>query len=88
MALSYSPADDAWTALPPTGVGETAVALAWDGEQAVALDYDMRAAAYDPDDGRWTQLPELPMRFSECSPQLVRGGRHRAGRPLLRATPC
>ena len=74
VALSYNPDDDAWRALPPTGVGETAVALAWDGEQAVALDYDMRAAAYDPDGGRWTQLPDLPMRFYECSPQLVRSG--------------
>jgi hypothetical protein len=71
VALSYSPAADAWTALPPTGVGEIAVALAWDGEQAVALDYEMRAATYDPDAGRWTQLPELPMRFSECSPRLA-----------------
>jgi len=71
VALSYSPADDAWRALPPTGVGEIAVALAWDGEQAVALDYEMRAATYDPDAGRWTPLPELPMRFSECSPRLA-----------------
>lgn len=70
VALSYSPTEDVWTTLPPTGVGETAVDLAWDGERAIALDYEMQAASYRPGGDEWTPLPPLPLRFYECDPRV------------------
>jgi hypothetical protein len=88
VALSYDPATDTWAALPPTHVGETAVDLAWDGEQVVALDYEMRASTWRPGADAWEPLPPLPFRFFECSPQLVPVAgtvlaRHCSGEALL-----
>lgn len=88
VALAYEPDTDRWEALPPTGVGENGVDLTWDGRHLVALDYEMRAGTFRPGDDAWEALPPLPMRFSECSPQLapVAGtvfARHCSGQALL-----
>jgi hypothetical protein len=71
VGLTYDPSTDSWEALAPTGVGETAVDLTWDGEQVVALDYDMQAATYRPGEDEWVPLPPVPLRFYECSPEVT-----------------
>jgi hypothetical protein len=72
VALAFDPTPGTWQALPPTGVGATAADLAWDGEQAVAVDYEMQAATFRPGEDRWRALPPLPLRFYECAPSLAR----------------
>jgi hypothetical protein len=74
VALALDPGTGTWESLPPTHVGERGVDLAWDGEQVVAVDYEMQAATWRPGDDRWRPLPQVPLRFSECSPQLAAVG--------------
>lgn len=71
LGFAYDPGSDAWRELPPSGLNAQSVASVWDGERLVAVNYDMTAAQYEA--GGWEALPDLPLRFAECSPRVVAG---------------
>jgi hypothetical protein len=72
-AIIYNLAGDSWRTSPPAPEGMTAAALAagWDGRRVVVVNYDMRAAAYDPSTNQWDDLPPVPARFFESYPSVV-----------------
>jgi hypothetical protein len=70
-ALAYEPSVGAWRSLPtPPDLSQQAIAADWDGTRVVAVDYEMHAAAYDPDGNNWSALANVPARFSEWLPSL------------------
>jgi hypothetical protein len=70
-AVAYDIKTRTWTELgTPPGLSQQAVVADWDGERVVAVSYDMDAATYEPDTGRWTALPSVPARFYEWYPFL------------------
>lgn len=72
--VAYNPSSDSWWRLPDTGPAGTSLAGTWTGEFAVAVDYLMNSAAYDPAIGTWALLPEVPLRFSGCAPRVHGAG--------------
>jgi hypothetical protein len=73
-AYAYDPTSDRWRKTAPTGLDAQAADLAWDGQRVIGVNYDMQAAAYDPKRDRWSALPQMPLRFYECSPNAVSYG--------------
>lgn len=70
--IAYAPATGAWRTGSPAPEDLPAAALAadWDGERVIVVNYDMRAATYDPVLDAWSDLPSVPSRFSEFQPSL------------------
>jgi hypothetical protein len=68
-AAALDPAPGRWRTLPDPPL-ELAVTAVWDGRRLVAWDQNLHAAALDPS-GRtgWQRLPDLPVDFTDCSPQ-------------------
>lgn len=67
--IAYDPASNAWRVLPPYPLSPQASAVVWTGEKLLVWDYELEAAAYEPDADAWTAEPDLPLRFYECYPQ-------------------
>jgi hypothetical protein len=67
-------AGDRWVEMPDSGLTPLATAGAWTGQELVAADYEMKAAAFDPSLNSWEPLPDIPLRFFECFPQVVAVG--------------
>lgn len=65
----YDHAAHTWAEMPDSGLTPLATAGTWTGSEVVAIDYEMNAAAYNPDPNSWTRLPEVPIRFFECFPR-------------------
>jgi hypothetical protein len=77
--LAYSPARNRWQVLPPFRLlPQASTVTAVDGK-AVVWDYGLHAGLYDPRANRWTRLPSLPLRGSECYPSSTTVGRFALG---------
>src|SRR5688500_9938467 len=70
-AAALDPVSEQWRgfAAPPLELAATAV---WDGKRLIAWDQNLRSAALDPaPGGEWEALDDLPLDFTDCSPQGV-----------------
>lgn len=65
---TYDVAKDRWIEMPASPLTPLAVSGVSIDDAMFAVDYEMKAARYDPRDNTWTQLPDVPLRFYECSP--------------------
>ena len=63
-----------WRILPDAPLSGQAIALAWDGGNVVAWDYELRSASLDPAEPRWTDLPDIPLERRDCLPAGVAAG--------------
>ncbi|MFP3902221.1 MAG: hypothetical protein ACLFXM_15305 [Acidimicrobiia bacterium] len=74
--IAYHLRNDEWRRLPepPDEIRAEALSADWDGERVVVVNYDMQAAAYDPETDSWTELPPVPARFYEWVPTVVSAG--------------
>jgi len=73
---AYHSAPDEWIDMaesPLTPLATSGVAV---DDRMVAVDYEMSAAEYDAKGNVWMDLPDVPLRFYECAPnvQVFRGG--------------
>jgi len=71
---AYHLATDRWIEMPESGLTPLATSGVALGDTMIAVDYEMHAARFDPVTNEWTSLPELPLRFSECSPKVHAAG--------------
>lgn len=71
----YDAAADRWIENEGSRLSPNASSGVWTGDRLVAVDYEMDAAAYDPDADEWAPIADVPLRFFECSPRAhaVRG---------------
>ena len=68
-AAALDPGTARWRALPDPEF-ELAATAVWDGRRLVAWDQNLHAATLDPQgEGGWRPLPDLPVDFTDCSPQ-------------------
>lgn len=65
--VAYDPSNDSWWRLPVSDPAGPSLAGTWTGEFAVAVDYLMNSASYDPATGSWATLLDVPLRFSGCA---------------------
>ena len=73
-AAALDPAAGRWRILPapPLALGATAV---WDGRRLVAWDQNLHAVGLDPaGGGGWQRLSDVPVDFTDCTPQGARLG--------------
>jgi hypothetical protein len=73
--LAYDPAGDTWRTLPPVRLSPQASAAAWTGSGVLAMDYELRAAFYDPGQDAWRRLRGPPMNVCEAYPSIAANGR-------------
>jgi hypothetical protein len=64
---------------PPPGAGDEAApeggaTAVWDGQRLIAWDQNLHAAVLDPAGGPWQALPDVPVDFTDCTPQGARLG--------------
>lgn len=73
FAAALDPVANRWRFLPhpPLELATTAV---WEGHRLIAWDQNLHVAALDPDGGPWQPLPDVPVDFTDCSPQGARLG--------------
>jgi len=71
IGAAYDPKADSWRELPPSTLSPQAVTAGWLNGEMVAWDYEHTSGAYDPGVDRWRPLTDVPLEFSECSPQSV-----------------
>jgi hypothetical protein len=69
--IAYRPVLNQWHEIAPYPLSPQATWAVWTGEEVAVWDYELRAAAYDPVDDAWRDLPHLPLDFSECYPRSV-----------------
>ena len=68
-AAALDPSRNAWRTLPQPPL-ELAATAVWDGQRLVAWDQNLLTVALDPNTGTsWRNLPDVPVTFSDCSPQ-------------------
>jgi hypothetical protein len=69
-AMALDPHARTWRRLadPPPDTHAEALSADWDGTRVVAVNYDMKAIAYDPENDSWAKLPSVPARFYEWYP--------------------
>ena len=67
----YDLANDTWSSMPDSGLTPLAVDGAAVDGRVIAADYVMYAASYQPAANTWMPLPQLPLRFGECSVDAV-----------------
>ena len=68
-AAALDPGAGRWRALPEPEF-ELAATAVWDGRRLVAWDQNLHSASLDPDgESGWQPLPDLPVDFTDCSPQ-------------------
>jgi hypothetical protein len=73
-AAALDPAANRWRNLPAPSL-ELAATAVWDGRRLIAWDMNLHAAALDPDDSAgWQRLPDVPVDFTDCSPEGARLG--------------
>ena len=77
---ALDPATGQWRVLPVAPLSGQALALVWDGTEAIGWDHDLNAAAFDParwpawGDQAWRPLPRLPLAARDCLPAGVGAG--------------
>lgn len=70
-AAAIDPATGGWRGLPEPPL-ELAATAVWDGKRLIAWDQNLHSAALDPaPGGDWEPLGDLPLEFTDCSPQGV-----------------
>jgi hypothetical protein len=74
QGIAYDPDADAWRVIRSFPLSPQASSVAWTGKELIAWDYELKAGAYDPARNTWRRLPDIPLRFSECSPTSARVG--------------
>jgi hypothetical protein len=74
QGIAYDPGANAWRVISSFPLSPQASAVAWTGSEVIAWDYELKAGAYDPARDTWRRLPDIPLRFSECSPTSARVG--------------
>jgi hypothetical protein len=65
---ALDPATGDWRRLPESPLSGQAIALAWDGAEVVAWDYELESAAFDPATEGWTALAVVPLEHRDCLP--------------------
>jgi hypothetical protein len=75
-AIALDPKARTWRRLanPPSDTHAEALSADWDGTRVVAVNYDMKAIAYYPENDSWAKLPSVPARFYEWYPTLRSAG--------------
>lgn len=75
-AIALDPYARTWRRLadPPPDTHAEALSADWDGTRVVAVNYDMKAIAYYPENDSWAKLPSVPARFYEWYPTLRSAG--------------
>lgn len=68
QAMQYDISADAWTVLPEPDLSPNATWMVWTGSEVIAWDYLLEARSYNPGDGEWNTLPDLPLDGRECYP--------------------
>ena len=71
VGARYDPASDRWAALPPSDLSPQATAIGLVDGQMIAYDYLVEYQAYDLLRERWDEPAPMPMKFSECYPDLA-----------------
>jgi len=71
---ALDPATGQWRDLPVAPLSGQAMALVWDGSEAVGWDHDLNSAAFDPARNTWRALPDLPVEARDCLPAGVAAG--------------
>lgn len=74
VALAYDPDSNAWRTLRAPRLSPQASSLALAGRTIIAWDYELRAVRYERSTNQWAELPDLPLRASECYPETLRLG--------------
>lgn len=69
QGIAYDPEANEWRVIAPHSLSPQASSAAWTGEDVLVWDYELAAGAYDPARREWTRVPDLPLRFGECSPE-------------------
>lgn len=70
----YRPSTDSWAQpTPPPLAATPGLDATWSGETLVAIDTELRAAAWTPDAG-WQSLPDLPFDPLGCYPRAITFG--------------
>jgi len=64
----YDPVTGDWRRLPESPLSGQAIALAWDGAEVVAWDYELESAAFNPATEGWTALASVPLEHRDCLP--------------------
>ncbi len=73
-AAALDPALNRWRTLPQPPL-ELAATAVWDGRRLIAWDQNLRSVALDPNGGTgWKRLPDVPVDFTDCTPQGARLG--------------
>jgi hypothetical protein len=67
-AATFDPAENRWREFPAPPL-ELAATGVWDGRRLIAWDQNLRAATLDPAGGGWKRVADLPVDFTDCSPQ-------------------
>jgi hypothetical protein len=70
--VSVLEADGSWRDLGEVPIDAQALDATERGDGLVAVNYDMTAARLLSLDGDWEQLPQVPLRVSECYPTVLR----------------
>ena len=76
IGIAYDPGSDTWRRLPDVELSPQAAVVAWTGEEVIAWDYGLQAAAYDRVRDAWRRLPDIPLEGSECYPETEAFGVH------------
>jgi hypothetical protein len=71
---ALNPVTGHWRDLPIAPLSGQAMALVWDGSEAIAWDHERESAAYDPGRDVWRPLPDLPLEGRDCLPEGVMAG--------------
>jgi hypothetical protein len=71
---ALDPATGQWRDLAAAPLSGQAMALVWDGTEAIGWDHDLHSAALDPGRNTWRALPDLPLEARDCLPVGVAAG--------------
>lgn len=71
VGLSYDPAEDMWSEIPPSRLSPQATSANWIADRMVAWDYEVRWQEFEPTSGEWTSPQVMPFEFNECYPDSV-----------------
>jgi hypothetical protein len=70
VGVAFDPISTSWRTLQASDLDPQATTAVWDGTEVVALDYLLKASAFEPNGGQgWTPLPRMPFNACEGYPQ-------------------
>lgn len=71
VGARYNPKLDRWSELEPSDLSPQATALGFVDGGLLAYDYAVRSQTYDVERGAWSAPSKMPLRASECYPDLA-----------------